>query len=180
MKLLIMSDIHGDYEALSKVFEYYEKDHCDGILCLGDILYHGPRNDLPHGYAPKKCIPLLNAHKDEIIAVRGNCDAEVDQMVLDSPMRADYALYHIDGHTFFLTHGHLYNEQTMPHLKKGDVYLYGHFHVPVFEEADEGYYKVNPNSISLPKKGEAGFLEYEDGVFTRYNMNHDILETLKI
>lgn len=179
MKLMIISDIHGDYECLKRVLDFYEEWHCEQLLILGDILYHGPRNDLPAGYAPKKCIPLLNSYADQIVAVRGNCDAEVDQMVLDFPMQADYCLYHIDGHTFFMTHGHLYDDEHMPPLKAGDVYLYGHFHVPVFEKV-KGYYKVNPNSISLPKKGEKGFLIYENGEFIRYNLDGEILERQNI
>lgn len=178
MKIMIISDIHGDYQCLKNVLDFYDEQKCEQLWILGDILYHGPRNDLPKGYAPKKCIPLLNSYKDSILAVRGNCDAEVDQMVLDFPMRADYLEAYVDSHTFFLTHGHLYDEDHMPHLKNGDVYLYGHFHVPVFE--DHGYYKVNPNSISLAKKGENGFLIYEDEIFTRYNLKHEIIGQGKI
>lgn len=178
MRIMIISDIHGDYDCLKNVLDFYEEKQCDQLIILGDLLYHGPRNDLPAGYAPKKCIPLLNSYKDQILAVRGNCDAEVDQMVLAFPMRSDYALENIDGHAFFITHGHLYDEKHMPYLKKGDVYLYGHYHVPVFE--DHGYYKVNPNSISLAKQGENGFLIYENETFTRYNLAHEILEQRKI
>ncbi len=179
MKLMIISDIHGSYEDLQTVMNYYEEEKADKLIILGDILYHGPRNDLPEGYAPKKCIPLLNSYKDKILAVRGNCDAEVDQMVLEFPMRADYALYDIDGHTFYITHGHLYNEENFPPLNQGDVYLYGHFHISVFIEKD-GHYLVNPNSISLPKKGEKSFIIYEDEIFTFYNMNHEVIMQEKI
>ena len=100
MKLMIISDIHGSYNDLEKVMHYFDEEQPDRLIILGDILYHGPRNDLPEGYAPKKCIPLLNKYKDKILAVRGNCDAEVDQMVLDFPMRSNYALLNVDGHDF--------------------------------------------------------------------------------
>jgi len=180
MKFLIMSDIHGDSVCLKKVLDAYDAGHFDKMIILGDILYHGPRNDLPAGYNPKACIALLNPYKDEILAVRGNCDAEVDQMVLDFPMRADYLEIYADNHRWFITHGHLYDEGHMPKLSEGDIYLYGHFHVPVFEKTEEGYYKVNPNSISLPKAGTNGYLVYEDGVFTRMSLDAEVLETLGV
>ncbi|WP_295095197.1 phosphodiesterase [uncultured Catenibacterium sp.] len=178
MKLMIISDIHGSYNDLEKVMHYFDEEQPDRLIILGDILYHGPRNDLPEGYAPKKCIPLLNQYKDKILAVRGNCDAEVDQMVLDFPMRGDYALLNVDGHDFYITHGHLYNKDNMPYLKKGDVFLYGHYHVPVFE--DHGFYTVNPNSISLPKQGVKSFLVYENETFTLYNLEHEEIWSKKI
>lgn len=178
MKLMIISDIHGSYNDLEKVMHYFNEEQPDRLIILGDILYHGPRNDLPEGYAPKKCIPLLNKYKDKILAVRGNCDAEVDQMVLDFPMRSDYALLNVDGHDFYITHGHLYNKDNMPYLKKGDVFLYGHYHVSVFE--DHGFYTVNPNSISLPKQGVKSFLVYENETFTLYNLEHEEIWCKKI
>lgn len=178
-KIMIISDIHGSYDDLKQIISLYNKHHCNQLIILGDILYHGPRNDLPEGYNPKKCITLLNQYKDEIIAVRGNCDAEVDQMVLEFPMRSDYLLYNIDDLTFFITHGHLYNKDNFPPLHKGDVYLYGHFHVPVFEKEGD-YYKVNPSSIALPKEGEKGFLIYENHHFVRYNLDDIPLNNYRI
>ena len=131
MKMMIISDIHGSYNDLKEVLDIFQEEHVDQLLILGDILYHGPRNDLPEGYNPKKVIPLLNQYKDKIIAVRGNCDAEVDQMVLDFPMRADYIQLYIDGHRFFVTHGHLWNEENLPLLNPVDILMEGHFHRPV-------------------------------------------------
>lgn len=176
MKLMIISDIHGAYDDLEKVLAIYQEEKPDKLVILGDILYHGPRNDLPEGYAPKKIIPALNALSERILAVRGNCDAEVDQMVLDFPMRSDYLEMYIDGRRFFITHGHLYDEHNFPALSAGDVYLYGHFHVPVFTR-EKGYYKVNPSSIALPKEGEKSFVIYEKGTFVFYNLHHQPLAT---
>lgn len=179
MKLMIISDIHGSYDDLKRVIDYFDEEHPDKLIILGDILYHGPRNDLPKGYAPKKCISLLNKYKDKIIAVRGNCDAEVDQMVLDFPIRSDYLLLNCDGHNFFITHGHLYDENHFPYLNKGDVYIYGHYHIPVLIK-ENNYYKVNPNSISLPKKGEKSFIIYENETFILYNIDKQEINRLNI
>lgn len=180
MKLMIISDIHGSYDDLEKVLKIYELEQPDQLVILGDILYHGPRNDLPEGYAPKKVIPALNAIKDKIIAVRGNCDAEVDQMVLDFPMQGDYTTMYVDNHRFFITHGHLYDEKNFPYLNKGDVYIYGHYHVPVLEEKPDGVYRVNPNSIALPKQGEKSFLIYENEEFTLYNLENKPIKKMII
>lgn len=179
MKFMMISDIHGDYSALKRVLDVYDQGDFDKLVILGDILYHGPRNDLPEGYAPKKCIPLLNAHKNDIIAVRGNCDAEVDQMVLEFPMRADYLEMFVDGHRFYLTHGHLYNETNFPHLNAGDVYCFGHFHIPLLEK-ENNYYKVNPNSISLPKKGVQSYIVYHDETLSLYDLDHQLIDSLNI
>lgn len=161
MKCMIISDIHGSYDDLKRVLDIYEEEKMDKLIILGDILYHGPRNDLPESYAPKKVIPLLNAYKKDIIAVRGNCDAEVDQMVLEFPMRGDYHELFIDGHRIFITHGHLYNEDEMPLLNKGDILMYGHFHKPIAKEKD-GVIIFNPSSISLPKVGVKSYGVYEN------------------
>lgn len=161
MKLFIVSDIHGSLEDLKKVLDLFEKEKADKLVLLGDLLYHGPRNPLPEGYNPKEVAQLLNHYKDKIIAVRGNCDAEVDQMVLDFPMRADYSELFIDNHRFFITHGHLYNEESMPLLNEGDILMYGHFHKPIAKK-ENGIVIFNPSSISLPKAGEKSFGIYEN------------------
>ena len=119
MKWMIISDIHGSLDDLKKVIDIFGEEKMDRMILLGDLLYHGPRNPLPKGYQPKEVAILLNQYKDKIIAVRGNCDAEVDQMVLDFPMRADYSELYIDGHHFFMTHGHLYDEDHMPYFNQG-------------------------------------------------------------
>ena len=131
MKVMFISDIHGSYYWANKAIEKYHEEKADKLVILGDILYHGPRNDLPKNYNCKKVIALLNPLKKDIIAVRGNCDSEVDQMVLDFPMRSDYALMDVDQHHFFMTHGHLFNEDQLPLLNENDILIYGHFHKPL-------------------------------------------------
>ena len=152
MKLLIASDIHGDIRCAEATVKKFYEEGCDKLLLLGDILYHGPRNDLPEGYAPKEVITLLNGIKDKILAVRGNCDTEVDQMVLEFPIMADYALLSLDGLTVFATHGHHHNTIAPPPLSKGDILLHGHTHVLKIEEFGNENYYVNPGSVSLPKE----------------------------
>ena len=134
MKWFIASDIHGSAYYCEKLLEAYKREEADKILLLGDVLYHGPRNDLPEGYAPKKVIEMLNAMKDEILCVRGNCEAEVDQMVLNFPVLADYAILTVEKKMIFVTHGHVYNNNNLPPIKPDDILLHGHTHVPVCEE----------------------------------------------
>ena len=171
MKLMIASDIHGSAYYLRKLLEQYNAELADKLLLLGDILYHGPRNDLPEGYAPKEVIELLNHVKENILCVRGNCDTEVDQMVLEFPILADYCILYEKGHMIFATHGHRYNTSTPPMLKAGDILLHGHTHVPVAEEFDGKYY-LNPGSVSIPKNGsEHSYMIYENGIFTWKNLD---------
>lgn len=154
MKLLIASDIHGSAKYLDQLLAAHARERADRLLLLGDILYHGPRNDLPEGYAPKEVIARLNPMKQELLCVRGNCDTEVDQMVLDFPVLADYALVDTGALTLFATHGHIYNEDNLPPLKEGDVLLNGHTHIPKFVR-HEKYVHINPGSVSIPKAGSA-------------------------
>ena len=171
MKLMIASDIHGSAYYLRKLLEQYNAELADKLLLLGDILYHGPRNDLPEGYAPKEVIELLIHVKENILCVRGNCDTEVDQMVLEFPILADYCILYEKGHMIFATHGHRYNTSTPPMLKAGDILLHGHTHVPVAEEFDGKYY-LNPGSVSIPKNGsEHSYMIYENGIFTWKNLD---------
>lgn len=179
MKLMIISDIHGSYSSLKKVIDIFEEEQADKLIILGDILYHGPRNPLPEGHDPQKVITLLNQYKDKIIAVRGNCDAEVDQMVLEFNIMASYTQLFIDNRRFFLTHGHYYDKDNLPYLFKGDVFMYGHYHVPVLEEKD-GIYIVNPSSISLPKHGEKSFAMYENNEFIIYNLEKEVVMRKKL
>lgn len=165
MKLLIASDIHGSAYYCRKLMEAWEREAADKLILLGDLLYHGPRNDLPKDYAPKEVLAMLNARKEEILCVRGNCDTEVDQMVLEFPILADYGFLYEQGHMIFLTHGHIFHEGNLPMLKPGDILLHGHTHVPVCRE-HETYVYMNPGSVSIPKEGSAhGYLVYEDGRF---------------
>lgn len=152
MKLFVASDIHGSGYYCRKMLEAYEREQADAMLLLGDILYHGPRNDLPREYAPKEVIRMLNERKNEIYAVRGNCEAEVDQMVLQFPVLADYCLLPLKKKMIYATHGHIYNETNLPPLRPGDVLLHGHTHV-LKAEKREGYILLNPGSVSIPKEG---------------------------
>ena len=153
MKFLIASDLHGDLCAARALLHVFERERADRLVLLGDILYHGPRNDLPAGYDPKGVIALLNGMKDRILAVRGNCDTEVDQMVLEFPVLADYAVLALsNGALAYLTHGHRYNEQTPPPLCAGDVLLHGHTHVAGVTTCVGGQPCLNPGSLSIPKE----------------------------
>ena len=172
MKLMFASDLHGSAYYARKVAELYQKEKAEKLILLGDLLYHGPRNDLPRDYAPKEVIALLNGLKNEILAVRGNCEAEVDQMVLEFPVMADYAqLVLEDGRTLFLTHGHLFNPENLPPLRKGSVFAFGHVHVKHGEWKGD-IAVVNPGSVSIPKDGTHSYMVYENGVFTAYNLEN--------
>lgn len=153
MKYLVASDIHGSAYYCERLLEAYEQEKADKLILLGDILYHGPRNDLPKEYCPKKVIPLLNAHKEQILAVRGNCDAEVDQMVLDFPITSDYETFELKkGQAVVISHGHIYYEGNLPPVKSGDIFMYGHTHV-LRAELVNGIIYLNPGSVSIPKEG---------------------------
>ena len=152
MKILVISDIHGAKDSALKVKELMERSSFDKIFCLGDINYHGPRNPLPHSYEPKEVIPILNSFKDKIIAVKGNCDADVDDMMYDFDLKEYLKAIPFNDQKIFLSHGHVYNEDNLPALKKGDIFMYGHTHIPVIKY-ENGYYIFNPGSLTLPKGG---------------------------
>lgn len=165
MKWLIASDIHGSAKWCRALTESYRREHADRMLLLGDILYHGPRNDLPEEYDPRAVIAMLNGMKNDILSVRGNCEAEVDQMVLEFPVLADYAVLDMGSFLVYATHGHVYNESHLPPLHPGDVLLHGHTHVPKCA-VHETYVCMNPGSVSIPKEGSHhGYMTLEDGVF---------------
>ena len=151
MKYFVASDIHGSATFCQRMLDAYRKEGADRLILLGDILYHGPRNDLPEGYAPKQVISMLNDVKNELFCVRGNCDTEVDQMVLDFPILADYAIIPLGKRTVFVTHGHRYNTDSPPPMKQGDILLHGHTHVPACTEFNGCLY-ANPGSVSIPKE----------------------------
>lgn len=166
MKLMFASDIHGAADCCEKMLKRFDEERAEKLFLLGDILYHGPRNDLPADYAPKRVIAMLNERKNQLLCVRGNCDTEVDQMVLEFPIMAEYALLYLDGRTVFLTHGHKFNTNNPPLLNDGDVLLHGHTHVQTIDES-RNYTYINPGSVSLPKNGmPQSYLIYEDGIFT--------------
>lgn len=165
MKLFVASDIHGSAYYCRKMLDTYQKEGAERMLLLGDILYHGPRNDLPREYAPKEVIAMLNEYKNEIYAVRGNCEAEVDQMVLQFPVMADYCLLPLKNKVIYATHGHVYNAENLPPMKKGDILLHGHTHI-LTAERREDYILLNPGSVSIPKGGNVpSYAILEDGWF---------------
>lgn len=179
LKLFIISDIHGSLYYLEKVMEIFKKGDYDKLVILGDELYHGPRNPLPKDYSPKDVIQILNGYKDKIIAVRGNCDSEVDQMVLDYPIMNDYALLYLGEKRVYITHGHIYNKENPLPMSEGDILLYGHFHIPMIEKIENRYF-FNPGSISLPKNSSKNsFAILDEETFTIKDLDENIIMDIK-
>lgn len=178
MKIIFISDIHGSYTYLKKAIAIFEKEQADRLVILGDVLYHGPRNPLPEGYDCIKVANLLNQYSDKIIAVRGNCDAEVDQMLLNFDSSQDYQILDVDGHHFFFTHGHIYDSENLPKLKPGDIFVHGHFHKPMAKKQGD-IYILNPSSISLAKEGVNSYGIYENSVFTIKDFNNNEYKTIQ-
>ena len=163
MKLMFASDIHGSRSAMEAILRQYKLEGANRLVLLGDLLYHGPRNDLPDLYDPKGVTALLNENKNELLCVRGNCDAEVDQMVLEFPVLADYMLLPVGDRMIFATHGHHFGEQNPPPFAKGSILLNGHTHVPVFRDHGDWIY-LNPGSVSIPKENSPrGYMTLEEG-----------------
>lgn len=167
MKIMIASDIHGSAFYCKKMVSAFENENADRLLLLGDILYHGPRNDLPEGYAPKEVISMLNAMKHKLLCVRGNCDTEVDQMVLDFPILADYCLLFSGSRLIYATHGHHYHLKSLPPMQAGDILLHGHTHIPAWVCFGENNLYLNPGSVSIPKDNSfhSYMLLKDDNVF---------------
>lgn len=179
MKYLMVSDIHGSLPALQRVLDFYGTAHCDMLCILGDILNYGPRNGLPEGLDPKGIAETLNAMSDKIIAIRGNCDSEVDQMLLDFPILSDYTLLVDNGVRLFLTHGHIYNEENSP-KGKHDIFFYGHTHLWKLEKRD-GQVVCNTGSITFPKGGNPPtFATYENGIVTIRHLDGEKLKELSV
>lgn len=178
MKYMFASDIHGSAYYCRRLLEEYQKSGAERLILLGDLLYHGPRNDLPKEYAPKEVIAMLNGMKDEIYTVRGNCEAEVDQMVLEFPVLADYAVLVLNGLTFFATHGHVFNQEHMPPLKKGDILVHGHTHLLKAEQFGDNYI-LNPGSTSIPKGGNpATYAVLDDKTFCILDFDGNVVKEI--
>ena len=177
MKYLFASDIHGSAYYCRKLLDAFREEQAERLVLLGDLLYHGPRNDLPREYAPKEVIALLN---DKIYAVRGNCEAEVDQMVLEFPVMADYCILSVDGRTFYATHGHIYNQDNLPPLQEGDILIHGHTHVLKAQQMD-GYILLNPGSVSIPKEGNpATYAVLENSIFTIKDFDGNTVREMRL
>ena len=176
MKLLICSDIHGDLKSAELTLRAFKDEGCDKLVILGDLLYHGPRNNLPDTYNPKAVIALLNENREYIISVRGNCDTEVDQMVLDFPILADYSYLYTDGLSLFLTHGHHFTKDAPPKLMRGDILLHGHTHIVTCEPFGNENLYINPGSVSIPKGGNPqSYIVYENRRFTAKDFSGNII-----
>lgn len=163
MRICFFSDVHGVASQLKKFFAAADQLKPDIFVLLGDCLYHGPRNGVPGTYAPTDVVDMLNERKNQIMAVRGNCDSEVDQMLLEFPIMADYAELQADNQRFFFTHGHLWNEFDLPPIQSGTILVHGHTHLPVLKKLDNGITIFNPGSISLPKGGNMPSFGFYDG-----------------
>ncbi len=180
MKLMFVSDLHGSLYYCRLMREIWQAEQPDRLILLGDLLYHGPRNDLPRDYNPKGVIAILNEMKDEILCVRGNCEAEVDQMVLQFPILADYLMLMLKKRTCIVTHGHIYNKDKLPPMKKGDILLHGHTHLQALEDRGD-YLYINPGSISLPKGDDVNsYMIYEDGIFTIRDLEGRSIKSMTI
>ena len=180
MKYMFASDIHGSAYYGKKMLEAYEKEKADRLILLGDLLYHGPRNDLPRDYAPKQVIAMLNEYKDQLYVVRGNCDAEVDQMVLQFPIMADYCVIVDQERTIYCSHGHVYHEDNLPPMKNGDIFIHGHTLVLRAEKKDN-YTILNPGSVSIPKEGNIPtYATLENGLFRILGFEGEIVKELQL
>ena len=185
MKLMFASDIHGSLYYCDRTLGAYRREGADKLILLGDLLYHGPRNPLPREYNPAEVAKRLNSVKHELLCVRGNCDADVDQMVLEFPILADSMILYLDGHMVFVSHGHVHNPDSLPPLKPGDILMQGHTHVPAAERrelaGDGKYVFLNPGSVALPKEGSAhSYMVYENGVFTIRNFDGEDVKRIVV
>ena len=180
MKIMVASDIHGSALYCRRMLERFDEEGADKLLLLGDLLYHGPRNPLPEEYNPKAVAEMLNARKQQILCVRGNCDGEVDQMMLGFPIMADYCILSVGSRMVFATHGHHHNENSLPMLQEGDILLHGHTHIPVLE--DRGAYMLaHPGSVTLPKQESVrGYLLLEEGALTLKDLDNTVEQKLSI
>ncbi len=180
MKWMIASDIHGSAGFCRQMLARFDEERADRLLLLGDILYHGPRNDLPEGYAPREVAELLNARREKLLCVRGNCDAEVDQMVLNFPILADYAVLTAGERLVYATHGHRYGPANPPPLSPGDILLSGHTHIPECRE-ENGILFLNPGSVSLPKNQSSNsYLTLSEGVFALHDLSGKVLSEYRL
>lgn len=180
MKLMIASDIHGSAYYCEALMSAFEREWPDRLLLLGDLLYHGPRNDLPRDYAPKAVIEMLNARREAILCVRGNCDAEVDQMVLDFPILAENCLFYLGPQAVFATHGHVYNMDNLPPLAPGDILLHGHTHIPACQPFGRNNLYLNPGSVSIPKQGTPhGYMMLTGQAFTWKTLDGEVYKVFR-
>ena len=182
MKHLIASDLHGSAEYVGRLMDAWDREGAGLLLLLGDVLYHGPRNALPEDYDTRRCVELLNERFSRILCVRGNCDTEVDQMVLEFSLQHEFIDYYADGRRLFLTHGHRYGPHQPPlDLGAGDVLLSGHTHVPACFQSPAGAWFLNPGSVSIPKLGSPhSYMTLEHGVFLWKTLDGEVYRELDL
>ncbi len=179
-KWMVASDLHGSEYYVRQLLDAFERENADKMLLLGDLLYHGPRNALPDEYNTQSVMEMLNGYKDKLVCVRGNCDAEVDQMVLDFPIMDDYKTIDIDGIAVFATHGHKWGPDNVPPIGSGDVLMCGHTHIPAYRQL-EGIVYMNPGSVSIPKAGSHhGYMTVEAGTFCWKNLAGEVIDTFNL
>ena len=180
IKWIVASDIHGSAKYARRLIEASTREEADRLLLLGDILYHGPRNDLPPDYDPKQVVALLSPLKERIFCVRGNCDTEVDQMVLPFPILADYCILESQNRLIYATHGHVYNLQTPPPLAPGDILLHGHTHIPA-NRTQDGLLYLNPGSVSIPKENSPhSYMTLENGLFQWKDLDGQVYDSRRL
>lgn len=180
MKIIFASDLHGSLFYSNKLKEVFERENANKLILLGDLLYHGPRNPLPKDYNPKEALKILNSLKDYILCVRGNCDSEVDQMVLEFPIMSDYSMVYIDNINMFVTHGHIYNKDNMPNIMEDDIIIHGHTHINTIEKLEKGIY-INPGSISMPKENQQNsYMIYENRNFTIKSLDGEYIKSIDL
>jgi putative phosphoesterase len=184
VRILFLSDIHGSLPALQQVLAYYDAHHYDLLVLLGDLLNYGPRNGLCSGLDPQAIAEELNHRAENIIAVRGNCDSEVDQMLLQFPIQSTYSMLVDNGIRFFLTHGHVYNEKHMPEGPSCDVFVYGHTHLQTLKEANAETSTpviLNTGSPTFPKGGNPPtFATYSNGMLAVRTLDGTAISNLKL
>ena len=181
MKLMIASDLHGSAYYTRQLLDCFALEGAERLILLGDLLYHGPRNDLPRDYAPKEVISLLNGVKNRLFCVRGNCDTEVDQMVLDFPIMADYAVFPVEDRLMYVTHGHVFNLDNLPPIQPGDLLLHGHTHVPSWRPFGQQNVYLNPGSVSIPKEGNPPtYAVLENGIFSIKDFDGNVVKSIAL
>ncbi len=180
MKIMFLSDIHGSAKYTKLALEKFEEEKADKLVLLGDLMYHGPRNPLSEEYNPKEVAEILNRYKEKIIAIRGNCDSEVDQMLLEFPIMSDYTEILFNEVKIFATHGHIYNKENMPKLNKGDIFIHGHFHIPMVEVFKDVYY-FNPGSITLPRENSKNsYAILDENLFVIKDLEGNVVKKIEL
>lgn len=178
-KILIATDIHGSAYWAQKVADKFHQHNCDNLVLLGDIYNHGPRNPLPQQYQPIQVADIFNALSDKLIVIQGNCDSQVDSMISQFMFQKDNILL-CGSHRILLTHGHIYNKDNLPPLSKGDIVVYGHFHINEIVSTKQGIVCVNVGSASLPKDGRNAYAILDGKAITLYDFDDNLIDKYQL